>query len=178
MSKDSILALYGTPSNQQSAMFAVSGIHTFANLNTPLSLKYGYNFYFVFFVIVFHVLGGMYAQQSTVQYNQIPTVVPFGQQTNFPNQQSSLTQLPTQMSVTPNQLPITQNQITVNSTSLGPVASNTLGNCLHVGQINQMNGVPNPAITMQSQMVHKFVCGKLHILELFVDKLIVLCIVR
>ncbi|XP_033346206.1 stromal membrane-associated protein 1 [Bombus vosnesenskii] len=121
MSKDSILALYGTPSNQQSAMFAVSG--------------------------------GMYAQQSTVQYNQIPTVAPFGQQTNFPNQQSSLTQLPTQMSVTPNQLPITQNQITVNSTSLGPVASNTLGNCLHVGQINQMNGVPNPAITMQSQMV-------------------------
>lgn len=41
----------------------------------------------------------------------------------------------------------------MNSTPLGPVASNSLGNCLHVGQINQMNGVPNPAITMQSQMV-------------------------
>ncbi|XP_043529664.1 stromal membrane-associated protein 1 isoform X1 [Frieseomelitta varia] len=124
MSKDSILALYGTPSNQQSTMFAVPG--------------------------------GMYAQQSNVQYKQLPAVVPFGQQTSFPNQQSSLTQLnqlPTQMSVTPNQLPISQNQITVNSASLGPVASNSLGNCIHVGQINQMNGVPNPAITMQSQMV-------------------------
>lgn len=113
----------------------------------------------------------MYAQQSNVQYKQIPAVVPFGQQTNFPNQQSSLTQLnqlPAQMSVTPNQLPISQNQITVNSASLGPVASNSLGNCIHVGQINQMNGVPNPAITMQSQMVHKFVYNTLYILELFV----------
>ncbi|OAD62744.1 Stromal membrane-associated protein 1 [Eufriesea mexicana] len=124
MSKDSILALYGTPSNQQSAMFGVPG--------------------------------GMYTQQSTVQYKQVPTVVPFGQQTSFPNQQSSLAQLnqlPAQMSVTSNQLPMSQNQITVNSTSLGSVASNSLGNCLHVGQINQMNGIPNPAITMQSQMM-------------------------
>lgn len=124
MSKDSILALYGTSSNQQSTMFGVPG--------------------------------GMYAQQSTVQYKQVPTVVPFGQQTSFPNQQSSLTQLnqlSNQISVTSNQLPISQNQITMNSTPLGPVASNSLGNCLHVGQINQMNGVPNPAITMQSQMV-------------------------
>ena len=123
---------------------------------------------------MFRVLGGIYAQQSNVQYKQIPAVVPFGQQTSFPNQQSSLTQLnqlPTQISVTPNQLPISQNQITVNSASLGPVASNSLGNCIHVGQINQMNGVPNPAITMQSQMVHKFVYDILYILELFVDKL-------
>lgn len=123
MSKDSILALYGTPNHQQSAIFGVPG--------------------------------GMYAQQSTVQYKQVPNAVPFGQQNSYPNQQSSLTQLnqlPTQMSVTTNQLPISQNQITVNPTSLGPVASNSLGNCLHVGQINQMNGVPNPAITMQSQM--------------------------
>lgn len=116
----------------------------------------------------------MYTQQSNVQYKQIPAVVPFGQQTSFPNQQSSLTQLnqlPTQMSVTPNQLPISQNQITVSSASLGPVASNSLGNCIHVGQINQMNGVPNPAITMQSQMVHKFVYDILYILELFIDRL-------
>ncbi|CAL7934318.1 unnamed protein product [Xylocopa violacea] len=124
MSKDSILALYGTPSHQQSAMFAVSG--------------------------------GMYAQQSTVQYKQVPNAVSFGQQTSYPNQQSSLTQLsqlPVQMSVTTNQLPISQNQISANPTSLGPMASSSLGNCLHIGQINQMNGVPNPAITMQSQMV-------------------------
>lgn len=109
------------------------------------------------FFLYYSYLGGMYAQQSIVQYKQVPTVVPFGQQTSFPNQQSSLTQLnqlSNQISVTSNQLPINQNQITMNSTPLGPVASNSLGNCLHVGQINQMNGVPNPAITMQSQMVY------------------------
>lgn len=109
------------------------------------------------FFLYYSYLGGMYAQQSTVQYKQVPTVVPFGQQTSFPNQQSSLTQLnqlSNQISVTSNQLPINQNQITMNSTPLGPVASNSLGNCLHVSQINQMNGVPNSAITMQSQMVY------------------------
>lgn len=108
-------------------------------------------------------------------------MVPFGQQTSFPNQQSSLTQLnqlPTQMSVTSNQLPMSQNQITVNSTSLGPVASNSLGNCLHVGQINQMNGLPNPAITMQSQMVHKFIYRTLQIINLFIEKLIIPYITR
>lgn len=119
MSKDSILALYGTPSHQQSAMFGVPG--------------------------------GLYAQQSTVQYKQVPSAVPFGQPSNYPNQQSSLTQLnqlPAQMPVTANQLPINQNQVTVNPNTLGPMASNSLGNCLpNVGQIN---GVPNP---MQSQVV-------------------------
>ncbi|XP_076239144.1 stromal membrane-associated protein 1 [Calliopsis andreniformis] len=123
MSKDSILALYGTPS-QQSAMFGVPG--------------------------------GIYTQQSTVQYKQIPNMVAFGQQNSFPNQQSSLTQinhLPAQMPVSTNQIPVNQNQMVVNPTSLGPVATNSLGNCMHVGQINQMNGVPNPAIAMQSQMM-------------------------
>lgn len=40
MSKDSILALYGTPSNQQSTMFAVPGIHMSITSNTLLYLKY------------------------------------------------------------------------------------------------------------------------------------------
>lgn len=129
-------------------MFGVPGIFIYSLLWS----KYWCNFF-----LYYSYLGGMYAQQSTVQYKQVPTVVPFGQQTSFPNQQSSLTQLnqlSNQISVTSNQLPISQNQITMNSTPLGPVASNSLGNCLHVGQINQMNGVPNPAITMQSQMVY------------------------
>ena len=39
MSKDSILALYGTPSNQQSTMFAVPGINISIISNT-LYLKY------------------------------------------------------------------------------------------------------------------------------------------
>ncbi|XP_029044362.1 stromal membrane-associated protein 1 [Osmia bicornis bicornis] len=122
MSKDSILALYGTPSHQQSTMFGVPS--------------------------------GGYPQQSTVQYKQVPNMVAYGQQSSFPNQQSSFSQLvSTQMPVTSNQLPVNQNQIPVNSTSLGSVAPNSLGNCLHVGQINQMNGVPNAAITMQSQMM-------------------------
>lgn len=105
-----------------------------------------------------YVSGGMYAQQSTVQYTQVPNMVAFGQQSSFPNQQSSLTQLnhlPAQMSVTTNQLPVNQNQMAVNPNPLGPVATSSLGNCMHIGQINQMNGVPNPAIAMQSQMVCK-----------------------
>ncbi|XP_076628413.1 stromal membrane-associated protein 1 [Colletes latitarsis] len=113
MSKDSILALYGTQGHQQSAIYGVPG--------------------------------GMYAQQSTVQYKQVPNMVTFGQQNSFSNQQSSLTQL--------NQLPVNQNQMAVNPNSLGPVATSSLGSCLHVGQISQMNGAPNPAIAMQSQMM-------------------------
>lgn len=124
MTKDSILALYGTSNQQQSAIYGVPG--------------------------------GMYAQQSSVQFKQVPNLVGFGQQNSFPNQQSSLAQLnhlPTQMPVTTNPIPVNQNQITANPSSLGAVATNPLGNCLHVGQINQLNGVPNPGIGMQSQMM-------------------------
>ncbi|XP_012134996.1 stromal membrane-associated protein 1 isoform X2 [Megachile rotundata] len=116
MSKDSILALYGTPSHQQSTMFGVPG--------------------------------GVYPQQSTVQYKQVPNMVAFGQQSSL----TQLNHLPAQMPVATNQIPVNQNQIAVNP-SLGSVASNSLGNCLHVGQVNQMNGVPNSAIAMQSQMM-------------------------
>ncbi|XP_031848572.1 stromal membrane-associated protein 1 [Nomia melanderi] len=125
MSKDSILALYGTPSHQQSTIYGVPG--------------------------------GMYSQQqSTVQYKQIPNMVAFSQQSNFPNQQSSLAQLnhlPAQMPVTTNQLTTNQTQMAVNPNSLGPIATNSLGNCIQIGQMHQMNGIPNPAITMQSQMM-------------------------
>ncbi|KZC14125.1 PREDICTED: stromal membrane-associated protein 1 [Dufourea novaeangliae] len=124
MTKDSILALYGTPNHQQSAIYGVPG--------------------------------GMYPQQPAVQYKQVPNMTAFGQQCSFPNQQSSLTQLnhlPAQMPVTSNQLPVNQAQMTVNPNSLGPVAANSLGHCTQVGQMHQMNGVPNPAIAMQSQMM-------------------------
>ncbi|XP_076287838.1 stromal membrane-associated protein 1 [Lasioglossum baleicum] len=126
MSKDSILALYGTPSHQQSAIYGVPG--------------------------------GMYPQQQpAVQYKQVPNMVAFGQQSNFPNQQSSLTQLnhlPAQMPVTTNQMTVNQTQMTVNPNSLGSVAANSLGNCIQIGQMHQMNGAPNPAIAvMQSQMM-------------------------
>lgn len=124
MTKDSILALYGTPSHQQSTIYGVPG--------------------------------GMYTQQSAVQFKQVPNIMAFGQQNSFPNQQSSMAQLnhlSTQMPVTSNQMPVNQNQIPVNPSTLGQVATNPLGNCLHVGQINQMNGAPNSAIAMQSQMM-------------------------
>lgn len=177
MSKDSILALYGTPSNQQSAMFGIPG--TVIILNTLIRSKYWQTF--IYEMLLSYVLGGMYAQQSTVQYKQVPNVAPFGQQSSFPNQQSSLTQLnqlPAQMSVATNQLPINQNQMAVNPNTLGPVAPNSLGNCLHVGQINQMNGVPNSAIAMQSPMVNNFIHRTMEIFHLFVSILIVTCIVR
>ncbi|XP_053979151.1 stromal membrane-associated protein 1 [Hylaeus volcanicus] len=124
MTKDSILALYGTSGHQQSAIYGIPG--------------------------------GMYGQQSTVQYKQVPNMVTFGQQNSFPNQQSSLTQLnhlPTQISIATNQLPINQNQIAMNPNSLGPVAASSLGNCVHVSQINQMNGIPNSAVAVQPQMM-------------------------
>lgn len=126
LTKDSILALYGTPSPQQPAIFGVPG--------------------------------GMYNQQS-LQYKQqipnVPNVVAFGQQNNFPNQQSSFNQLshiPTQMTV-PSQVPINQNQITQNPSSIGGVVANPIGNCLHMGQINRMNGIPNTGVAMPSPMM-------------------------
>ncbi|KAG7213617.1 hypothetical protein KM043_002868 [Ampulex compressa] len=123
MTKDSILALYGTPTHQQPAIFGVPG--------------------------------GLYAQQSSVQFKQqLPTVPAFGQQNNFSTPQSSMAQmnhLSTQMPIT-NQISVSQNQIAVNPSSIGSVG-NPLGNCMHVGQINQVNGVPNTTIGMQSQMM-------------------------
>lgn len=122
LTKDSILALYGTPNPQQPPIFGVPG--------------------------------GMYNQQSLQYKQQVPGVLAYGQQSNFPNQQSSFNQLnhmPTQMTVT-SQVPINQNQITQNPTSIG-VVTNPVGNCLHLGQINRMNGVPNTGVTMPSQMM-------------------------
>ncbi|KAK2579693.1 hypothetical protein KPH14_011040 [Odynerus spinipes] len=123
LTKDSILALYGTPSPQQQPIFGVPG--------------------------------GMYNQQSLQYKQQVPGVVAFVQQTNFPNQPSSFNQLnhmPTQMTVA-NQVPINQNQITQNPTSIGGVVTNPIGSCLHMSQINRMNGVPNTGVAMPSQMM-------------------------
>lgn len=98
----------------------------------------------------------MYNQQQSLQYKQqVPGVVAYGQQSSFQNPQSSFNQLnhmPTQMTVT-SQVPINQNQITQNPTSIGGVVTNPLGSCLHMSQMNQINGVPNAGVAMQSQMV-------------------------
>ncbi|XP_047347848.1 stromal membrane-associated protein 1 [Vespa velutina] len=123
MTKDSILALYGTPSPQQQQIFRVSG--------------------------------SMFNQQSLQYKQQVPGVVAYGQQSSFQNPQSSFNQLnhmPTQMTVT-SQVPINQNQITQNPTSIGGVVTNPLGSCLHMSQMNQINGVPNTGVAMQSQMM-------------------------
>ncbi|EFN60508.1 Stromal membrane-associated protein 1 [Camponotus floridanus] len=112
MTKDSILALYGTPSHQ-SALYGVPG--------------------------------GMYPQHSIPYKQQISNVGTFGQQ----NSLGQIGQLPTQMPIT-NQMLVNQNQIVTNPNSIGAVGANPLG---YIGQINQLNGVPNAAITMPPQMM-------------------------
>ncbi|EFN77131.1 stromal membrane-associated protein 1 [Harpegnathos saltator] len=114
MTKDSILALYGTP-NHQSTIYGVPGPVY------PHSIPY--------------------KQQMT-------NVGAFGQQSSL----AQLGQLPTQISVT-NPIPINQNSLIANSSSIGAVTANPLSNCLHMGQMNQMNGVPNAAVTMPPQMM-------------------------
>lgn len=76
----------------------------------------------------------------------------FGRQSSL----AQLGQLPTQIPVT-NQISVNQNQILANPSSIGAVGANPLNNCLHMGQMNQLNGVPNTAITMPPQMVWLFV---------------------
>ncbi|KYM80117.1 Stromal membrane-associated protein 1 [Atta colombica] len=114
MTKDSILALYGTPSHQP-AIYGVSG--------------------------------GVYPQHSIPYKQQMPNVGVFGQQSSL----GQLGQLPTQIPVA-NQIPVNQNQIIANpNTTIGAVAANPLG--LHIGPMNQLNGVPNAAISMPPQMM-------------------------
>ncbi|KAG5312427.1 SMAP1 protein, partial [Acromyrmex insinuator] len=113
MTKDSILALYGTPSHQP-AIYSVSG--------------------------------GVYPQHSIPYKQQMPNVGVFGQQSSL----GQLGQLPTQIPIA-NQIPINQNQIIANPNTIGAVAANPLG--LHIGPMNQLNGVPNAAISMPPQMM-------------------------
>lgn len=113
MTKDSILALYGTPSHQSS---------------------------------IYGVPGGVYSQHSVPYKQQMSNVNTFGQQGSL----GQIGQLSTQMPVT-NQILVNQNQIITNPSTIGAVAANPLG--LHIGQINQLNGVPNAAMTMPSQMM-------------------------
>jgi len=93
--------------------------------------------------------GGMYPQHSIPYKQQIPNVGAFGQQ----NSLGQLGQLPTQIQVTNQLQSVNQNQIMANPNSIGVVPANPLG--LHVGQVNQLNGIPNAAITMPPQMVCK-----------------------
>lgn len=81
----------------------------------------------------------------------MPNVGTYGQQSSL----SQLGQLPTQIPVT-NQIPVNPNQIVANPNSIGAIGANPLG--LHVGQMNQLNGVPNAAITMPPQMVYNISC--------------------
>ncbi|KAI4498578.1 hypothetical protein M0802_006284 [Mischocyttarus mexicanus] len=130
MTKDSILALYGTPNLQQQQQQQIYGVS-----------------------------GGMYQQQSLQYKQQVPPgVVAYGQQqqSSFQNPQSSFNQLnhmSTQMTNVPSQMSINQTQITQNPTSIGGVVTNPLGSCVHMSQINRMNGVPNTGVAMQSQMM-------------------------
>lgn len=94
------------------------------------------------------ISGGMYSQHSIPFKQQMSNVGTFGQQSSL----GQISQLSTQMPVT-NQILVNQNQIITNPSSIGAVAANPLG--LHVGQINQLNGVPNAAITMPPQMVNE-----------------------
>lgn len=115
MTKDSILALYGTPSHPPT---------------------------------IYGISAGMYPQHSMPYKQQMPNVAAFGQQSSLAGQ---IGQLPAQMPVT-NQMPVNQNQMMANAGSIGAaVAANPMG--LHIGQMNQLNGVPNPAIAMQPQMM-------------------------
>lgn len=81
----------------------------------------------------------------------MPNVGAFGQQSSL----NQLGQLPTQIPVT-NQIPVNSNQIIPNPNSIGAIGANPLG--LHIGQMNQLNGVPNAAITMPPQMVYNLSC--------------------
>lgn len=101
------------------------------------------------------ISGAVYSQHSIPYKQQMSNVGTFGQQSSL----GQIGQLPTQMPVT-NQILVNQNQIITNPSSIGGVAANPLG--LHIGQINQLNGVPNAAITMPPQMVNEifpmFIC--------------------
>lgn len=80
----------------------------------------------------------------------MPNVGAFGQQSSL----NQLGQLPTQIGIT-NQITVNQNQIVTNPNSMGTVTTNPLGNCLHIGQMNQLNNVANAPITMPPQMVYR-----------------------
>lgn len=79
---------------------------------------------------------------------QIPNAAPFGQQNVYSNQ---LNNFPMQIPAT-NPLLVNQPQIPVNPSSLGSLP-NALGNCVQMGPINHLNGVPNPAVAMPQHMV-------------------------
>lgn len=78
----------------------------------------------------------------------MPNMGAFGQQSSL----GQLGQLPTQIPVA-SQIPVNQNHILANPNSIG--AANPVG--LHIGQMIQLNGVPNTAITMPPQMVYKII---------------------
>lgn len=98
-----------------------------------------------------YISGGVYPQHSIPYKQQMPNVGIFGQQSSL----GQLGQLSTQIPVA-NQIPVNQNQIIANPNTIGAVAANPLG--LHIGQMNQLNGVPNAAISMPPQMVCNISC--------------------
>ncbi|XP_043270220.1 stromal membrane-associated protein 1 [Venturia canescens] len=122
MTKDSILALYGTPSHQQSP-FAVQGGSMYAQ-QQPVQ---------------------QFAQP-------VQNLGAFGPQNSFPSQSSGigqLNQLQGQIGIPgANQLNIATNQMALNSSQM----VNPLANSLHMGAVNQINSLPTNAMAMQNQM--------------------------
>ncbi|XP_012276516.1 stromal membrane-associated protein 1 isoform X2 [Orussus abietinus] len=109
MTKDSILALYGSSSQQ--AMFGVPG--------------------------------GMYTQQPAAQsYVQQPAQQQYAQQMSTPMG----------MSVT-NQMAVNPNQISLNPGPVGTVHAAQIGTNLHMGQLNQINGLPNATTGLPPQLM-------------------------
>lgn len=99
--------------------------------------------------------GSMYPQQQAVQQfaQPVQNLGGFGQQNSFPSQPSGMgqmNQMQGQIGMPgTNQLNIATNQIGLNSSQM----VNPLASSLHMGAVNQINGLPGNAMTMQSQMV-------------------------
>ncbi|KAK0179252.1 hypothetical protein PV327_008058 [Microctonus hyperodae] len=125
MTKDSILALYGTPST-----------HNHHHQQQQQQQQQ----------TIFGVPGGIYNQQFS---QQAPNVGLFGQQNNFVNhQQNSLSQLNHQIS---SQIGKTMsNPVNMNTNQIGVV--NPLGNALQTIPINTTGGLSNMTMTMQTQI--------------------------
>ncbi|XP_015590553.1 stromal membrane-associated protein 1 isoform X2 [Cephus cinctus] len=126
MTKDSILALYGTPSQQQQVFGVPGGMYT--QQSTPQQFT--------------QQLPGMaaFGHQNC-----------FPSQSNSISQLNHPLQTQMGMPVAP-QMPVNPGQISVNHVQLGAMPANPLGNNIGMPQINQINGLPNVSLGMPSQL--------------------------
>lgn len=104
--------------------------------------------------------GGIYAQQQppVQQFAQAVqnNIAGFGQQSNFssqPNALGQLSQIQGQMGMpVTNQMNLTQNHIGMGTNQMVQQV-NSIGSSLHMGQVNQINGLASNPMAMQNQMV-------------------------